>query len=199
MEVVPEHPEKQSVWRRLKSRLEPWLAVLFLIPLTLWGFFHGAFTNGRPLPQRERRLMCLAIAMLAAILLCVCLGPLILAGFLALSTLEAPTNPGVEIAFALLFTLFGLTLLLVLHRLQVGFPPNPPRHGLALFFSGVGNVFWLGTALCGIVVAQLALPMYARWLSILFWTVAGIIVLLPLVGGAFKLLRHRLRQRAGVP
>ncbi len=134
MEALPERPPEPQRRHRLRERLEPWFAILLLIPVVLWAFFSGAFSDGQPVPQREREGICLAIAGIAMISLCACLGPLVLAGFLALSALEASATLGAEIAFALL--------------------------------------------------------------SILFWVVAGIIVLFPLVGGAVKLLWRWQRQRA---
>jgi hypothetical protein len=174
--VVPDRPPPAR--QRLKNRLSAWTN-----PGVLRGCFRLLLILGP--------ILALLLLVLAVCLVLFLSGPLITGLFFALSRQESLANPIAEIIFALLFTLFGLALVLGTRQIQVRMNPAAPRRGLALLFSKRGRFFWIGTALCAIAAAQMALHTYANWLSILFWVVAGAVVLWPFARGLFKLLRRR--------
>lgn len=179
--VVPDR--RLSAWQRLKSRLG---LLVRAAPMILRGCFSALLILSP--------ILVLLFLVLAACLLLLFSGPLIAGFFFALSRQESLANPIAEIIFALLFTLFGLALVLFTRRIQMGMDPAAPHRGLALLFSKMGKLFWIGTALCVIAAAQMAVHAYASWLSLLFWVVAGYAVLAPFIRGLFKFLLRRLRR-----
>jgi hypothetical protein len=185
---LPQRPPKAPLWQRLKYQLELW----------------SIATSAQPGAWHTLRLTCaillpffiILMACVVPILILLFSGPLIAGFFFVLSRYESLANPVAEIIFALLCVLSGLGSLLTANRRQVGIAPNPPRRGLALLFSKTGTGFWVGTLLCALVAAQIAVPAFAFWLSILFWVISGCAVLWSFLHLIFLLGVRRLRRPA---
>ena len=199
-----QRPPRPSTWQRLKRWLEIWrMGAQIVFRRDSWAdapaHFRGELEIFRAVaPVLVVFFILLTLGALLFFVLFAILfsGPLIAGFFFRLSRMEPATNPIAEIIFALLYVLFGLLPLLVAHRFQLGPTLNPPRRGLGLLISKGGYTFWQGTALCAIVVAQIALPAYAQDISILFWVAVGCLVLWPFLATLFTLLLRGVRRLA---
>lgn len=111
---------------------------------------------------------------------------------------DSPTSRAFQVLFSALFALLGVLLMLTERQLrQLGWSRSPVSFARLLFTTASGLTFWTGLALLGIALARLEAPTAALPLNILFWSVAGLWLLLEIVLTALHLLRPRRARAPG--
>ena len=114
------------------------------------------------------------------------------------SNQDSPTSRAFQVLFSALFALLGLLLMLTERQLrQLGWSRSPVSFVRLLFTTVSGLTFWTGLALLGIALARLEAPAASAPLGILFWSVAGLWLLLEIILTALHLLRPRRARAPG--
>lgn len=111
---------------------------------------------------------------------------------------DSPRSRAFQVLFSALFALLGVLLMLTERQLrQLGWSRSPVSFIRLLFTTTSGLTFWTGLALLGIALARLEAPAASAPLSILFWAVAGLWLLLEIILTALHLLRPRRARAPG--
>ena len=149
-----------------------------------------------PAPRRRFPLRLLVSGLTLALLVGSCVA-LALVPALA-SGQDSPRSRAFQVLFSALFALLGVLLMLTERQLrQIGWSRSPVSFIRLLFTTTSGLTFWTGLALLGIALARLEAPAISAPLSILFWSVAGLWLLLEIILTALHLLRPRRARAPG--
>jgi hypothetical protein len=149
-----------------------------------------------PAPRRRFPLRLLVGGLILALLMGSCITLALAPAFS--SGQDSPHSRAFQVLFSALFALLGLLLALTERQLrQIGWSRSPASFARLLFTSGAGLTFWAGLALLGIALARLTAPAVASPLNILFWSVAGLWLLLEITLTALHLLRPRRARAPG--
>jgi hypothetical protein len=111
---------------------------------------------------------------------------------------DSPRSRAFQVLFSALFALLGVLLMLTERQLrQLGWSRSPVSFARLLFTTASGLTFWTGLALLGIALARLEAPAVSSPLNILFWSVAGLWLLLEIALNVLHLLRPRRARAPG--
>ncbi len=111
---------------------------------------------------------------------------------------DSPRSRAFQVLFSALFALLGVLLMLTERQLrQLGWSRSPVSFARLLLTTASGLTFWTGLALLGIALARLEAPAVAAPLNIVFWSVAGLWLLLEIALNVLHLLRPRRARAPG--
>ena len=151
-----------------------------------------------PAPRFRRLLRLIISALIVGLVLSTCVA-LVLIPILAIgSRHETSTDRAFQVLFAALFALVGLLLMLAQRQLRQRGPAQLRISFVRrLFTTTSGLTFWAGLLLFGIALARLQAPAIAHPLNFLFWSVAGLWLLVELILNARALLLPRRARAPG--